>query len=474
MEETVKSLESTALFETNFAFLSCHSSEKELPEVLMQQVGHTYKLNYYSPHSDQGLQSEQQQETKTSPYTHSYQVAADPRARVVVGCLSNAYMTSYLCLMEVLHSQVGQDPPLPFVPLVLEPVALMNNQEYDRFLQTLTAPMSMTKEEEALLVEKMELMEKKIKRDSNYANYNQDTMTAWGNYLKGYHQNNASLTQRLCYAIFKEIINSLHCNFIFIPHYSKETLPQLYQAMAIRLRNSTPGGNSPFSDAKYISAKEEAFFFKHVQDTISSLENFHRTTPEECVIEGGTLVELKTTHPNVMLCFSVRQIASNAMKYNHFLEEIILPDGVEIIDSSAFEECTSLQNVFLPPQVVSLENRAFYNCRNLRNIHLSHVLRDIGAQVFSDCHSLKYLKLPKTLRSLGESALENCVALEEINLPDTLEVIPADCFRQCTSLKALVFPSHLKEIQPRRILTHRATHHRPTRGRDVSRRTMFL
>ena len=53
------------------------------------------------------------------------------------------------------------------------------------------------------------------------------------------------------------------------------------------------------------------------------------------------------------------------------LTEIIIPEGVEIIDRSAFEDCANLINVTIPHTVTRINYGAFNNCRNLATVFYS-------------------------------------------------------------------------------------------------------
>jgi hypothetical protein len=54
--------------------------------------------------------------------------------------------------------------------------------------------------------------------------------------------------------------------------------------------------------------------------------------------------------------------------YNKILEEIELPEGLEIIGTYAFQSYTSLQSIVIPNSVTSIGSSAFYYCDNLHTI----------------------------------------------------------------------------------------------------------
>ena len=52
--------------------------------------------------------------------------------------------------------------------------------------------------------------------------------------------------------------------------------------------------------------------------------------------------------------------------YTGKCRDVVIPDSVTSIGSSAFESCSSLTSVIIPDSVTSIGNSAFYQCKSLR------------------------------------------------------------------------------------------------------------
>lgn len=80
--------------------------------------------------------------------------------------------------------------------------------------------------------------------------------------------------------------------------------------------------------------------------------------------------------------------------------ELVIPEGVTSIGSSAVSGCSLITSVKFPQS-----------------------LQTIGSDAFSGCNGLTSVELPQGLRSLGEDAFFNCESLEEVSLPENIEKI---------------------------------------------------
>ncbi|SCZ79730.1 Leucine rich repeat-containing protein [Pseudobutyrivibrio xylanivorans] len=70
------------------------------------------------------------------------------------------------------------------------------------------------------------------------------------------------------------------------------------------------------------------------------------------------------------------------------LEEIVIPEGVTIIDDFAFEECSALERIELPKSLREIRSYAFWGT-GLREIAIPDEVSFLGECAFSLCNSLK-------------------------------------------------------------------------------------
>ena len=76
------------------------------------------------------------------------------------------------------------------------------------------------------------------------------------------------------------------------------------------------------------------------------------------------------------------------------IEELILPDNLEIIDKRVFMNCKDLKKITLPNKITKIEECAFFYCETLKEIELPQRLKTIKYGTFCGCSSLENIKLP--------------------------------------------------------------------------------
>jgi hypothetical protein len=120
-----------------------------------------------------------------------------------------------------------------------------------------------------------------------------------------------------------------------------------------------------------------------------------------------------------------------------------IPEEVEIIGRSAFENCDFLTGVKLHKNVMEIREYAFSHCGNLINIDLPYQepisrwspgVKSVGDYAFYECTSLSGVQFSGTLLRIGESAFAGCERLTEVNIPNIV-VIEANAFAGCVSVK---------------------------------------
>lgn len=129
--------------------------------------------------------------------------------------------------------------------------------------------------------------------------------------------------------------------------------------------------------------------------------------------------------------------------------EFIVPEGIRVIGSYAFENSESLERVILPTTLESIEKRAFYTVYNLREVVFQSPVRTIGEGAFFFCEHLKEAILPEGLEYIGSSAFSECQRLSNVILPDTLKEMESFAFNSCQSLKEITIPGSLKAVENR-------------------------
>lgn len=91
--------------------------------------------------------------------------------------------------------------------------------------------------------------------------------------------------------------------------------------------------------------------------------------------------------------------------------------GTKKIEGRAFCSCYDLEEIEIPNSVNVIGTDAFADCINLKKIEISDVIW-IGKGAFRGCSSLKRFKIPNLVRGIGEEAFMDCYSLEEIIFPN--------------------------------------------------------
>lgn len=136
------------------------------------------------------------------------------------------------------------------------------------------------------------------------------------------------------------------------------------------------------------------------------------------------------------ICFVPKAIAG----------DLVLPDGLTEVPSSAFQNCVNLSTVTLPEEVVYIADGAFSGCTGLQEIFMSEGVSDIGVQAFSKCANLVIVSVPSSVKRIQASAFADCPNLAYVILHEGLEEIGKMAFYNCGMMMGVELPSTLKEI----------------------------
>lgn len=114
--------------------------------------------------------------------------------------------------------------------------------------------------------------------------------------------------------------------------------------------------------------------------------------------------------------------------YTGTASNVSIPDTVEVIGRSAFENNAVVKNVTIPKSVKKIEEYAFWGCQNLESVTLGKGLTEVSDFAFSACEKLKEVSIPDTVRRIGIMAFADCISLTEIYIPSTVTEIHSTAF----------------------------------------------
>ncbi len=195
----------------------------------------------------------------------------------------------------------------------------------------------------------------------------------------------------------------------------------------------------------------------------------------------------KTSITQLVTPPSLREIGAFAFEDCYELQQVWLSDGIEIVGSKAFRNCTALKSVYIPETVTELVNAfggcnalehleiygenvvdsfadvtslksvviggkvwrvpygMFRGCTGLTSVVLDASLKEISGSAFAGCTNLTSIRLPETLESIQGSAFEGC-GITSVTIPDGVTQIPMSTFSGCDALVTVDLGKGVTEI----------------------------
>lgn len=132
-------------------------------------------------------------------------------------------------------------------------------------------------------------------------------------------------------------------------------------------------------------------------------------------------------------------------------KRVVIPsevDGVPVvrIERNAFKDTSSFYEIVIPNSIVTMMPDAFKNS-SVESVILPDSLEAIPNSCFNNCTNLSSITFPQSLYSIGEYAFYNCKKLPStLVFPERLQYIKAYAFANCTSIKKMIFSDRLIKI----------------------------
>lgn len=187
-----------------------------------------------------------------------------------------------------------------------------------------------------------------------------------------------------------------------------------------------------FSEIPDYSVLADTYLFNYTGSGQTSV-----TVPEGIVTVGYECFAGHSEIEEIILPESVQRIDSYAFSRCENLHQITFSTGLKAIGLAAFESCTGLQTLTLPEGLEQIEVDSFSMCENLRQVSFPSSLKTLGMGAFNRCTGLRQAALPEGLETIGRGAFNRCTGLQEITLPNSLTAIEANAFSGCTALERI-------------------------------------
>ena len=157
------------------------------------------------------------------------------------------------------------------------------------------------------------------------------------------------------------------------------------------------------------------------------------------------LIAVPSAYPykRVELPESVKIIGKGAFERNITLEEIILPEGTEVIEDLAFAGCAA-ERIIFPETLKSIGSFICAAAKNLDELLLPNSVTSIATYAFSQS-MISHIRFPQNMKKIPEYVCEHCVRLDYIDWSENTELIGKSAFKFC-SLLAVTLPANVKTV----------------------------
>jgi len=188
-------------------------------------------------------------------------------------------------------------------------------------------------------------------------------------------------------------------------------------------------------------------------------------------LKDVTSVVIPSTHDGR----TVKYIGRSAFEGCDKLTSVIIPEGVEEIDTDAFKGCTKLETISLPTSIKKIETGAFDDCNSLKfnvyqngnylgNKENAYVALIAGidktassftansncsviyGEALSNFSNLKSIDLPYSIRYIGSGAFSFCSSIESFLVPNYVTEFRTSWFSFCSSLKSITISAGVETI----------------------------
>ena len=210
----------------------------------------------------------------------------------------------------------------------------------------------------------------------------------------------------------------------------------------------TMGGEGPFT---YCSNSSNSLVALFEADKVGDWSVGWNYGLSECYF-GATAKDMAywtdfdNSQTDVVIPEGVTVIPSDTFNNCTNLSTIIIPDSVKSIGSYAFNGCSSLKTVIIPDSVEQLGGYAFSGCSNLASVVVSNKVRGINNGVFNGCSKLNSITIGRSVTRIGIYAFRDCTSLKSVLIPESVVSIERNAFYACTSLRKINIPAGLTTI----------------------------
>lgn len=131
---------------------------------------------------------------------------------------------------------------------------------------------------------------------------------------------------------------------------------------------------------------------------------------------------------------------------NTEIKDLVIPNSVTSIGSSAFYNCSGLTSVTIPNSVTKIGASAFNRCSGLTSVTIGNSVTSIDDYTFLGCSGLTSVVIPNSVMSIGYEAFHGCSGLISVTIGNSVKGIGAEAFSYCSSLTSVTIPNSVRTI----------------------------
>ena len=94
---------------------------------------------------------------------------------------------------------------------------------------------------------------------------------------------------------------------------------------------------------------------------------------------------------SVVVKAAMKRVWADQFKRWPDLRQVMVEEGVELVDTAAFFGCSRLETVTFPDSLKHVEDYAFGDCSDLREVRFGKGLLDVGQAAFGGCSNLLHV-----------------------------------------------------------------------------------
>ena len=154
--------------------------------------------------------------------------------------------------------------------------------------------------------------------------------------------------------------------------------------------------------------------------------------------------------------FQVEMVEENCVlvKYTGNASEVVIPNAITSIGTSAFYDCDSITSATIPDSVTSIGHNAFSSCSSLTSVNYLGTIEEWcgitfssidanplnnGAKLYLNGELVEDLVIPNTVTEIKAYAFYNCDSITSVTIPDSVISIGSNAFSGCDSLSIVYY-----------------------------------